>query len=346
MSDRTAVFETMKQIFVENGYVTQAKSTLHEYAKKVLTVGQMHARRQTRNDNLILTPSDSLDVALDADPEQLLETIILSNLKSSSKKVPLWAVKALLFAKREAPDSFKDYGKSLNEDILVERPAGVKTEREKESWIPLYKLPLAVKYWREEYNRKPSRETSNKMIIAALWSLYPAQRANQWNYVWLNIVDPQKNSLEFRQDGSVWVHFNVFKTVKRMGPQQFQLPELLVNVIKEHLKNTGNRVLLFELSRTSDENEEDIAPLRKRNRLENGIAGGNPSFITRNIQTVFSVLGVKKMNATILRHIWSSEFPTDSGASAESAEVAARRKWLARRMLHSVTIQQSTYARV
>lgn len=163
----------------------------------------------------------------------------------------------------------------------------LKDDRRKAAWLPKNRLEEAVQIWDEHIQRSPDNEKRNLKMVAALFSMQPALRAENYSKIHVqpqaDAVSTKKNTMVRNDDDTYTITLRSYKTANQ-GDLVLDLSEDLSWLVDEHLAFTGNTEFL----------------------LENPKKSGNPiSSCAELIKTAFSVLnGNDYVNATLLRKIW------------------------------------------
>lgn len=163
----------------------------------------------------------------------------------------------------------------------------LKDDRRKAAWLPKNRLEEAVQIWDEHIQRSPDNEKRNLKMVAALFSMQPALRAENYSKIHVqpqaDAVSTKKNTMVRNDDDTYTITLRSYKTANQ-GDLVLDLSEELSWLIDEHLAFTGYTEFL----------------------LENPKKSGNPiPSCAELIKTAFSVLtGNDYMTATLLRKIW------------------------------------------
>lgn len=201
----------------------------------------------------------------------------------------------------------------------------LKDDRRKAAWLPKNRLEEAVQIWDEHIQRPPDNEKRNLKMVAALFSMQPALRAENYSKIHVqpqaDAVSTKKNTMVRNDNDTYTITLRSYKTANQ-GDLVLDLSEELSWLIDEHLAFTGNTEFL----------------------LENPKKSGNPiPSCAELIKTAFSVLtGNDYMTATLLRKIWVTYTYQETEGFPEMQKGEIRMN-LAKKMGHSPATAERYY---
>ena len=201
----------------------------------------------------------------------------------------------------------------------------LKDDRRKAAWLPKNRLEEAVQIWDENIQRSPDNEKRNLKMVAALFSMQPALRAENYSKIHVqpqaDAASTKKNTMVRNDNDTYTITLRSYKTANQ-GDLVLDLSEDLSWLIDEHLAFTGNTEFLLESPKKSGSPIPSCAEL---------------------IKTAFSVLnGNDYMNASLLRKIWVTYTYDETGGLSE-VQKGEIRMTLAKKMGYSPATAERYY---
>lgn len=198
-------------------------------------------------------------------------------------------------------------------------------DRRKAAWVPRHRLEEAVQIWDGHIQRSPDNQKRNYKMIAALFSMQPALRAENYSKIHVqpqaDAVAAKKNTMVRNDNDTYTITLRSYKTANQ-GDLVLGLSEELSWMIDEHLAFTGNTEFL----------------------LENPKKSGNPiPSCAELIKIAFSVLtGNDYMTASLLRKIWVT-YSYDETQGLSEMQKGEIRMNLAKEMGHAPATAERYY---
>lgn len=201
----------------------------------------------------------------------------------------------------------------------------LKDDRRKAAWLPKNRLEEAVQIWDEHIQRSPDNEKRNLKMVAALFSMQPALRAENYSKIHVqpqaDAVSTKKNTMVRNDNDTYTITLRSYKTANQ-GDLVLELSEELSWLIDEHLAFTGNTEFLLENPKKSGSPIPSCAEL---------------------IKTAFSVLtGNDYMTASLLRKIWVTYTYQETDQLSEMQKGEFRMN-LAKKMGHAPATAERYY---
>lgn len=201
----------------------------------------------------------------------------------------------------------------------------LKDDRRKAAWLPKNRLEEAVGIWDEHIQRSPDNEKRNLKMVAALFSMQPALRAENYSKIHVqpqaDAASTKKNTMVRNDNDTYTITLRSYKTANQ-GDLVLDLSEDLSWLVDEHLAFTGNTEFLLENPKKSGSPIPSCADL---------------------IKTAFSVLnGNDYMNATLLRKIWVTYTYQETEGLSEMQKGEIRMN-LAKKMGHAPATAERYY---
>lgn len=201
----------------------------------------------------------------------------------------------------------------------------LKDDRRKAAWLPKNRLEEAVQIWDEHIQRSPDNEKRNLKMVAALFSMQPALRAENYSKIHVqpqaDALAAKKNTMVRNDDDTYTITLRSYKTANQ-GDLVLELSEELSWLIDEHLAFTSNTEFL----------------------LENPKKSGSPiSSCAQLIKTAFSVLtGNDFVTASLLRKVWVTYTYQETEGLSEMQKGEIRMN-LAKKMGHAPATAERYY---
>lgn len=173
-----------------------------------------------------------------------------------------------------------------------------------------------VKEKRDEYKSKVKAkkqpETDYKYLLLSIYSLIPPLRTSELTNTKIGDDDKSGNYINLTEKK---MYISQSKTSKKYGVRIIDLPDELIDVIKEHHKKYDNKYLLHKVHDVNKPNE------------------------STNISHMLASIFNKKIGVNSLRNVFISEMN-------DNPEIKAKqRKIIAKQMGHSVGTQQTIYTK-
>jgi len=311
--------------------MTKSKIQPSESLRKAITKARTDLKEISLNTYIVslrslykrLHPTSDLSEPLTSEFLKEKEKIMkdLDDKKITTKKNILTAILVALSSDEKKDDKLNDFYqiklKDLNKNYNEFLDKQEKTDTQRVNWIDydtfltvindlLDKvkkegIPTKEKLSRSEYN------LLQKYVILSFYQVFPLRNdiadmkvLTQKEYDDLEKETRDKHNYFITDKKGYKMQLNQFKTVKRIGPKTYEIPEKLSKIVKLWLKHNTSG-WLFTISNMRD--------------------AVNPNGVTKLLNSIFSkACDGKKISSSMLRHISISEKLKDEPTIAETKE--------------------------
>ena len=258
-----------------------------------------------------------------------VETILdkLDGYKENTKRLYLISICSVLNVEGKAKlyDKYFKLMINKNKELKAKESNNEKSQQQSENWIEWDKI---IEKHKELYdkvlefinNKKLNEKQYNellKLVVLSLYTIIPPRRNSDYQNMHIiknNIVDDKtKNYLVYND--KIFI-FNQYKTQKKFGTQEEDIPENLMTIINYYLK--------FHPKINGKINNKTNEPFLV-------YYDGKPFSLVNSITRILNSIFDKNLGSSLIRHIYLSN---------KYQDVVEEQKKDAKAMAHSVSMQQ------